>query len=727
MNGNEKDGQRKAPATIETQPPTATAVPGKQTLIEANAKNGVTASADAQVARAAASTGAPLEPTMQRKFEGSLGVDLTGVRVHTGPEAADAAASVTAKAYTLGNDIYFGAGQYSPGTADGERLLAHEVAHTVQQEGRGQAPQFKLEVSTPGDFLEDDADRAAEAMIAGREASPARGVALARQVLQREPSPTNSDQLTKQNMQGAKDTAADAQQSAAEQAAADQANPPPVARVDNVTEVSKAQELKARIESFDANMQKGIADGKISAEQYAANAKAISALETFIAQSGEQGRTLTSFQPQVLQCKQDFAALSGAVTKFQSVHGAPADQPGATPNQDGQSAATSLVEQASGGGSIDDMSERVQQMAAKNPMVQTAFGNVQLAKKDLDAAANTLPQAQMDMDGLVHGAMAAADNIAAGLSQRKSTDDKDQKDLATLQQQITEVKGAVDMIIGALSGTVTAAMTAAGLPAKAGAAATKVATMGLDAAIDAHYAPAVNKLQGRIKQADAKAEWANEQQQIELLQQAQAQMKAQSQKVNNAVADLVRAKNAEKTAMDMFIATVSASSAGGGANGDISQVAEFLGLADRFVAQVDATIGLGEAEQQAASSTDKSRGSLNDADNKQGLEYYEPYQQWYGDLGGPSLKGVQEGGGGRLSWGAMQQRILIDHNFGQGYTGGKSNEGSGVNPSVEEAMTELKQMKDEAIGFRTVANKALGFTDNPSGRPAGAGPTPSGG
>lgn len=129
--------------------------------------NGVADNAEALVG-AAGGGGMALPDHLRSRFEGSLGTDLSGVRVHTGEASAQAAAAVGAKAYTLGNDVHFGAGHYDPSSATGQHLLAHEVAHTVQQRGgAGGGPQFKLEVSSPGDAFEHEADRAAEAMVSG--------------------------------------------------------------------------------------------------------------------------------------------------------------------------------------------------------------------------------------------------------------------------------------------------------------------------------------------------------------------------------------------------------------------------------------------------------------------------------------------------------------------------------------------------------------------------------
>jgi hypothetical protein len=72
-------------------------------------------------------------PAGERSFmEGRFGHDFGSVRVHTGGRAAAAAESVEARAFTLGSDVVFGAGEYRPGSQSGRRLLAHELAHVVQ-------------------------------------------------------------------------------------------------------------------------------------------------------------------------------------------------------------------------------------------------------------------------------------------------------------------------------------------------------------------------------------------------------------------------------------------------------------------------------------------------------------------------------------------------------------------------------------------------------------------
>ena len=150
--------------------------------------NGVSPDAEDHLARvSAAGGGRALPDGLRNKFEQSLGADLSSVRVHDGADSAASANAFGAKAYTLGNDIHFGAGHYDPTSAAGEHLLAHEVAHTVQQAGgAGKGAQFKLEVSSAGDAHEVEADRAADAMVSGARASVSGAVGLARKIMREE-------------------------------------------------------------------------------------------------------------------------------------------------------------------------------------------------------------------------------------------------------------------------------------------------------------------------------------------------------------------------------------------------------------------------------------------------------------------------------------------------------------------------------------------------------------
>ena len=85
--------------------------------------------------RAARRGGRPLPEQTRSYLESRMGRDFGDVRVHTGTQADEAARSLNARAFTLGSDVVFRAGEYRPHTRSGKRLLAHELTHVVQQGG----------------------------------------------------------------------------------------------------------------------------------------------------------------------------------------------------------------------------------------------------------------------------------------------------------------------------------------------------------------------------------------------------------------------------------------------------------------------------------------------------------------------------------------------------------------------------------------------------------------
>ena len=106
--------------------------------------------------------GQPLESQTRGYMERLFGQDFSKVTVHTDSQAEESASQVNAKAYTLGNSIVFGRGRYAPQTGDGKHLLAHELAHVVQQ-SRGGAVASPAETN----HLESAADQAATTATSG--------------------------------------------------------------------------------------------------------------------------------------------------------------------------------------------------------------------------------------------------------------------------------------------------------------------------------------------------------------------------------------------------------------------------------------------------------------------------------------------------------------------------------------------------------------------------------
>jgi hypothetical protein len=107
--------------------------------------------------------GVALEGAAQARMERALGHSFAAVRVHDDPRAAELSRELSARAFTLGPHIAFGAGEHRPGTPEGDALLAHELAHVVQQ---GTAvPHGEVPLGAEHDPLEHEADLAAASAL----------------------------------------------------------------------------------------------------------------------------------------------------------------------------------------------------------------------------------------------------------------------------------------------------------------------------------------------------------------------------------------------------------------------------------------------------------------------------------------------------------------------------------------------------------------------------------
>ena len=111
-------------------------------------------------------------------MEPRFGHDFSRVRVHADTRAAESARAVKARAYTVGRDVVFSEGGYTPHLYEGSKLLAHELVHVVQQERGGSAPEI-----SSGAAHEREAEAVAKAAINAEVRVPvigATGVGIAR-------------------------------------------------------------------------------------------------------------------------------------------------------------------------------------------------------------------------------------------------------------------------------------------------------------------------------------------------------------------------------------------------------------------------------------------------------------------------------------------------------------------------------------------------------------------
>jgi hypothetical protein len=126
------------------------------------------------------SPGQQLDPATRAFMEPQFGHDFRNVRVHTGAKAAESARSLHANAYTVGQHVVFGINEFAPATHEGRELLAHELAHTIQQRGASST----VQLVPPGSTLEAAAEQAGRDVTSGRSVTEPLGsseLAVARQ------------------------------------------------------------------------------------------------------------------------------------------------------------------------------------------------------------------------------------------------------------------------------------------------------------------------------------------------------------------------------------------------------------------------------------------------------------------------------------------------------------------------------------------------------------------
>jgi hypothetical protein len=100
----------------------------------------------AQRLQASQGRGRPLPPSLRETFETRFGTDFSGVRIHSDAEAGRLSQAIQAQAFTRGSDIFLGTGESATATTAGQRLLAHELTHVVQQGVAYGQPEFPLKV-----------------------------------------------------------------------------------------------------------------------------------------------------------------------------------------------------------------------------------------------------------------------------------------------------------------------------------------------------------------------------------------------------------------------------------------------------------------------------------------------------------------------------------------------------------------------------------------------------
>ena len=116
--------------------------------------------------------GQPLDRQTRSFMEPRFGHDFSNVRVHSDTRAAESANAVNALAFTVGQNVVFGANQYAPHSSAGQELLAHELTHVVQQSSNSLVINSPSEISSPLEPAEHQAEQVAHQVIQARVAAP---------------------------------------------------------------------------------------------------------------------------------------------------------------------------------------------------------------------------------------------------------------------------------------------------------------------------------------------------------------------------------------------------------------------------------------------------------------------------------------------------------------------------------------------------------------------------
>jgi hypothetical protein len=402
--------------------------------------DGVADGAEAAVAGVPGGPGGPLPAPLMRRFEASLGTDLSSVRVHTGGESAAAARAVGARAYALGQDIHFGAGQYDPASAAGQHLIAHEVAHTVQQRGGSPVRRHKLEVSSPGDAVEVEADRAADAMVRGepaRVAGAPGGVARIKDLAE----------------------AADRGEAAMDEAARD----PQVAatNVKNVEDKATASQLLGEIRSHDGDVKKGVAEKQIEPSVQIANSACEDLLADYLDSAVAQTAQIDTFRGLFGMFMKDFGRLSEMMKQFDGAELAKLKDPAAAAARGGEQAKEIFGD--------DDAQKETARIEKLDPAIKTRIEGMKLKKEQLASSGKQVIGKTNDLAG----ALSAMSNKQREFLARVNavTNPAAQQALqdAKLRAQHDYSDAAGKVLKDALMGAVTAAPGGPGAAAAAGA------------------------------------------------------------------------------------------------------------------------------------------------------------------------------------------------------------------------------------------------------------------
>ena len=586
-------------------------------------------------------TGRPLAHATQEKFGPPLGVSLDRVRVHTEPGSADVAASMNARALTMGRHIHFGAGEYAPGSKSGDELLAHELVHVAQQEHASLSRTPPIGASSA---LENEAEALAPRVIRGipvrASAAPALAPAAKKYSLARDLQ-TEADAAEEYD----KHTQLDDSKAVWQE----------TLTASTVKDQQAAESELKRIKAAEPQLLEAIATPFYkgmeapSKDTLGDNRKAELEMGRFLTESGMQSSSLGNFQQQYARLAMDMGRID-AMTVALGLSGA-----GGKDFAEGALKTQNLSAKDKSRMSADTDNPDA---TASGPLA-TKKAEVRQWKEKMSASAVALAPAEQDMTAQQYRYQAKIDDIAAGLSPRNAP--QAVEDLNVLKAKLEKIKGYAKMAtsfatkaLGGYLGTAAGVVVNQTLAAsdvgalekraeKAGEAAKeKVADAVPDLANDFVGFLATLPWEGDLALAEAKASaaleeqtWHAKQQKFNELTADTVALRAAMTRFVNAAVNLEREKAMVRRTMEE-VGRV-ADKSGGGRNDKWETLATFLAESEVYLAQSTATIALGQGEMQQADRTGAKRGELVGVD---GVHWWSVRQEKR--VASDSMKWVKE-------------------------------------------------------------------------------------
>jgi hypothetical protein len=482
-----------------------------------------------------------------------------------------------------------------------------------------------------------------------------------------------------------------------------QTEPPPAMQINNVSDANSARSLMAEIEGLRPRMQEGGSTGTISGAEISANEHAAAVLSDYLVTVGEQGRTLSTFQQQLVQVRADVGRVSGQMFHLETEGVVDRGQTASYRAEQVVGAATGATsaQQSAGGLRGDAVANRNQ---------------VQLAHDALMDKGNKVGEAQTAASQSVHTYSSALSNLNSGITPREEN-----PELAAKQRAI---KAKVSSLQSGLSTalTVLAAIGGAtGLTPAIGAAATAASTEAYGAAVtslgqkalgnitpdsiakvisETYYSDEVNAIEAQAKQANAVARENAINANFEDLRKNQTALFGALQALGNRMTEYMQARDTLRTALT----NLGTSADQGGQGKNYSVITGLLADVDTLVVQIDMTKQLGGTEQLAGSQASEARGRVEGtlppgSTERQGQTiYYRPYLSI--QIAGPGRTG------GLVNKASPNHIIFVTSESRPGSAYG----GPGAaNPVVIQTMQELTDMRNTVQGMRDVLSRSLGL------------------